>query len=115
MGLLRLKSGILALFVGCFSIPNLYFPLTRKFFPIFLITSLLKQGWDAMGLPSLKYRINESLKIQESMSLINETRIRLKSNRAIDILFGFIAFPQFAYQVLKPFWLYTDISRTENE
>ena len=79
------------------------------------IRTLLKQGWDAMGLPSLKHRINESLKIQESMSLIYETRIRLKSNRAIAILFGFIAFPQFAYQVLKPFWLYTDISRPENE
>ena len=79
------------------------------------ITSLLKQGWDAMGLPSLKYRINESLKIQESMSLIYETRLRMKSNRAIAILFGFLAFPPFAYQVLKPLWLYADFPRPENE
>lgn len=68
------------------------------------IRDLLDRGWEAMGLNSIRSRIRESLEIREAQATIREGRISERIGRILSIIFGFIAVPPIAEQILKPLW-----------
>ncbi|MGO9122267.1 MAG: hypothetical protein ACLQPD_32220 [Desulfomonilaceae bacterium] len=68
------------------------------------IRDLLQRGWNAMGLDSIRSRIHESLEIRKTRASVRESRLTSQIGRAISILFGLIAVPRIAEEVLKPLW-----------
>jgi hypothetical protein len=80
------------------------------------IRDLLERGWNAMGLESIRSRIRNSLEIRETQASRREARLITQIGLALNILFGFIAVPSMAEQVLKPLWKVLKLPRpTANE
>jgi len=69
------------------------------------IRELFNKGWSAMGVDDLKDQILENLSIVEAEKCFKEVRQTEKVGLALTILFGLIAIPTFAYEVIKPIWL----------
>lgn len=79
------------------------------------IRDLLKQGWKAYGLTTLRNRIKESLAILEAQTSLKETRTTKRIGITLSILFGLIAVPPTAEKVLKPLWNILNIWRPQSE
>ena len=79
------------------------------------IRDLLENGWKAMGLDAVKKRIRDSLEIMEAKTSMEESRVTGKIVRALTILFGLIAVPPIAEQVLKPLWKILELPRPKTD
>jgi len=74
----------------------------------------LNTGWEAYGLPKLQLMIDKKILILEAESKIRETRKSQKIAESLSVLFGLIAIPTFALEVLKPIWEILDIWHPNN-
>ncbi len=63
------------------------------------------KAWSEMGLDNLRSQISERLDIQESENKYKESKRSEIYSRVLTIIFGLIAVPSFAYEVIKPVWL----------
>lgn len=79
------------------------------------IKELLNDGWDKLDLKALKYRIKEGLSIREEETRLSERRLTERIGRTLSILFGLIAVPHLAKQVIQPLWELLGLSRPESE
>lgn len=79
------------------------------------IRELLSAGWKVMGAPELQERIKESLAVRESEVALLDSRQHEKVNRRLTVLFGIIATPPLADEVLKPFWTWREWAIPSNE
>jgi hypothetical protein len=69
------------------------------------IWDFFTKAWSEMGLNELKSQISEKLKIQESVIQYKELKRTEIYSRVLTIIFGLIAIPPFANEVIKPGWL----------
>lgn len=79
------------------------------------IRELLSAGWNVMGTPELQERIKESLAVKESEVALLDSRQNEKINRRLTVLFGIIATPPLAGEVLKPLWTWKEWAIPSNE
>ncbi|MHB8652348.1 MAG: hypothetical protein ACYDA9_00560 [Terriglobia bacterium] len=68
------------------------------------IRDLLHRGWDQMGVPKLLSRIQEGLGLRETETRTVEARSAARAGQALTILFGLMAVPALAGQVIQPLW-----------
>jgi hypothetical protein len=68
------------------------------------IRELLEAGWDALGLPTLISEIDSGLALRESEMRSADTMRATRVGWAIAILFGIVAIPGLADQVVTPAW-----------
>ena len=73
------------------------------------IRDLLQNGWESMGIEGLQQRISESLAIRESETASDEARTTERMGRVLAILFGLVAVPPIAEDVIKPIWDYFEL------
>lgn len=66
------------------------------------IRELLEYGWKAFGLPSLVSEIDEGLRLRELETRFDEARRSERITLALTIVFGFVAVPALAEQVIEP-------------
>lgn len=78
------------------------------------IAKLLENGWRAMRLDDLKKDINEGLAIRESETRSSETRATETIGRRLTIVFGMVAIPTLATEVVSPLWDLFGIWRPSN-
>jgi hypothetical protein len=68
------------------------------------IRELLHRGWNQMGLPKLLSHIQEALALRETETRTSEARSAARTGLALTILFGLVAVPALAEQVVQPLW-----------
>ena len=68
------------------------------------IRDLLHAGWEKVGLVDLKTRILEGLSIRSDQTAVRETRESERIGRWLTIVFGVVAVPPIANEVLRPMW-----------
>jgi hypothetical protein len=78
------------------------------------IRDLLQRGWESMGIEDLQQRISESLAIRESETALGETRTTERMGRVLAILFGLVAVPPIAEDIIKPTWDYLELWQPNN-
>ncbi len=78
------------------------------------IAKLLENGWRAMRLDDLKKDIEEALAIRESETRSSETRATETIGRMLTIVFGMVAIPTLAGEVVSPLWDLFGIWRPNN-
>jgi len=75
------------------------------------VQELLRNGWTAMGIPELQAQIKESLEIRQSETSSKETETAERTRRLLVILFGLLAVPRIAVDVIGPLWDYLELWR----
>jgi hypothetical protein len=73
------------------------------------IRDLLQRGWKSMGIEDLQQRISETLAIRESETALGEARTTERMGRILAILFGLVAVPPIAEDIIKPIWDYFEL------
>lgn len=68
------------------------------------IRDLLHAGWNELGLTNLQARIAEGLSIRSEQTAVREARGSERVGRWLTIVFGVIAVPPLANEVLRPIW-----------
>jgi hypothetical protein len=71
------------------------------------IRKLLEHGWNKLGVPSLTNEINLLLRLRESETTSIEALRATRVGWALTIVFGFVAVPALADQVIQPIWKLT--------
>jgi hypothetical protein len=71
------------------------------------IRSLLDDGWNAMGLPELISDINSGLELRTLETTSTENLRTMHVGWALTTVFGFVAVPALAEQLVKPIWKLT--------
>lgn len=79
------------------------------------IRDLLERGWREMKLPELRQRIQDALVIREAEASVAEARVATRIGQALTILFGLVAVPSLAEQVVQPLWKLIAIPRPETD
>ena len=64
-----------------------------------------------MGIPELQAQIKESLEIRQSETSSKETETAERTRRLLVILFGLLAVPRIAVDVIGPLWDYLELWR----
>jgi hypothetical protein len=68
------------------------------------IRDLLESGWSALGLPTLVGEINDALALREAEMRSVDTMRATRAGWAIAIVFGIVAIPTLADQIVVPAW-----------
>ncbi|MFC1551010.1 hypothetical protein ACFL6P_00455 [Candidatus Latescibacterota bacterium] len=68
------------------------------------IYDLFHNGWNAYGVPKLEKYIKEKISILKSETKYRESKRTQAIAHSLSVLFGLIAVPTFAFEVLKPVW-----------
>lgn len=68
------------------------------------IRALLHAGWNEFGLAELQARIAEGLSIRAEQTAVREARGSERVGRWLTIVFGVVATPPLANEVLRPLW-----------
>ena len=75
------------------------------------IMDLLKYGWDQLKVPQLREQIDDTLRLREDEKSTSEARATSRIGNLLTILFGLVAIPSFATQVVEPAWQWLNIPR----
>jgi hypothetical protein len=78
------------------------------------IRDLLERGWNEMGLPYLASEIDASLQLRSSETSSIEALRNTRVGWALTIVFGFVAVPALADQVILPLWKLTSFHQFDN-
>jgi hypothetical protein len=78
------------------------------------VTNLLSSGWESMGVQDLREEIAEGLAIREAEAQIAEMSTTERLGRAFTILFGLMAVPPLATEVIQPVWELLSLWRPSN-
>ena len=76
---------------------------------------LLYSGWERYGMATIRKQIREALAVRGEKASFHEQRRALRLSLGIAILFGLVAVPALATQVLEPLWGWFDFSRPTNQ
>lgn len=68
------------------------------------IRDLLHAGWNELGIIDLQSRIAEGLSIRADQTVLREARGSERIGRWLTIVFGVVAIPPLANEVLRPLW-----------
>jgi hypothetical protein len=71
------------------------------------IQELLEKGWNQLGLPHLISEIEGGLRLRESETSSVEALRATRIGWALTVVFGFVAVPALADQVIQPIWKLT--------
>jgi len=71
------------------------------------IQELLEKGWSQLGLPHLISEIEGGLRLRESETSSVEALRATRIGWALTVVFGFVAVPALADQVIQPIWKLT--------
>jgi hypothetical protein len=71
------------------------------------ILELLENGWNELGLPCLVSEIDAGLRLRESETRSIEALRSARVGWALTVVFGFVAVPALADQVIQPLWKLT--------
>ena len=75
------------------------------------IMDLLNHGWDQYKVPQVREQIDDTLRLSEAEKSTAEARTTTRVGNLLTILFGLVAIPSFAKQVLEPVWQWLSIPR----
>lgn len=75
------------------------------------IRKLLENGWNEYGLQDLVAETNDLLSMRESETRSIEAQRATRMGFALTIVFGFVAVPPLADQVVKPIWCLAALPR----
>jgi len=78
------------------------------------IRDLLANGWLAMGINHLRKAISEILELKQAETSMIERRRSTHWRMILTIVFGLIAVPTLAIEVVKPFWSLFNLWKPEN-
>lgn len=78
------------------------------------IRKLLEHGWNELGVPSLTKEIDSLLRLRESETASIEALRATRVGWALTIVFGFVAVPALADQVIQPLWKLTPFHQFTN-
>jgi hypothetical protein len=78
------------------------------------IRDLLENGWKELGLPLLAAAIDAGLRLRESETQSVEALLATRVGWALTVLFGFVAVPALAAQVILPLWKLTPFPQFGN-
>jgi hypothetical protein len=78
------------------------------------IGDLLQRGWAQFGVPKLLSHIQEALTLRETETRTSEARSATRTGLALTILFGLVAVPALAEQVVQPLWELLRIARPKD-
>ena len=78
------------------------------------IRDLLNAGWKEMSLPELRQDIEEELSIRENDQRANENLRATRVGWALTTVFGLVAVPALAEQIVSPFWHFLGIATPAN-
>jgi hypothetical protein len=70
------------------------------------LRSLLRMGWETLGVSALRERIAEALAVREAETALAESRSGNLRKRMLTVVFGLLAVPPLAGDVVRPFWRY---------
>jgi hypothetical protein len=73
------------------------------------IRKLLENGWRELGLPSLVAEIDALLRLRASEVRSTEALRETRVGWALTVVFGFVAMPALAEQVIQPVWKLTSL------
>lgn len=68
------------------------------------IRDLLEKGWKEFGLPELRDLVQDALRLRESRMRARATLSTARVGQALTILFGLMAAPGLATEVIQPLW-----------
>ncbi len=68
------------------------------------ISDLLSKGWNSLGVPRLQDAITDMIRIRETETSIKEGRNLAFWQIILSAIFGIVAVPGFASELLKPVW-----------
>jgi hypothetical protein len=71
------------------------------------IRELLDNGWKELGLPDLVSDIDDALRLRESETRTADALRAAQIGWALTVVFGFVAVPALADQVIQPIWKLT--------
>ncbi len=75
------------------------------------IRDLLDHGWGELRLPELRAQIQEALNLRETETRELEARSTTRVGQALTVLFGLVAVPALAEQVVQPLWELLGVQR----
>jgi hypothetical protein len=78
------------------------------------IRDLLENGWKELGLPALVSEIDAGLRLRESETQAKEILRSTRVGWALTAVFGFVAVPALADQVIQPIWKLTPFHQFTN-
>lgn len=78
------------------------------------VTDLLNRGWEAMGVSNLREDVNESLAIRAEETKRVESARNERLTRILTFVFGLLAVPPIATEVVAPIWELLGIWRPAN-
>jgi len=73
------------------------------------IRELLTKGWEEMGVPQLQELIAESLAIRHAQETVAEEQRTVRWEIALTIVFGILAVPTLATELIEPIWAWLRI------
>jgi hypothetical protein len=79
------------------------------------IRELLKSGWNEFGLPDLASEIEAALNLRESETRSAEVLRSTRVGWALTILFGLVAVPTLADQLIQPLWKLMGVRQFSDE
>jgi hypothetical protein len=68
------------------------------------IRDLLDHGWHELRLPELRALIQQALSLRDTQIRASDERLTAKIGQALTIVFGLVAVPALADQVVQPLW-----------
>lgn len=68
------------------------------------VAELLERGWETMGVQSLREDIAEALAIRQTETQMIESSTTERIGRVLTIVFGLVAVPPIASDVIQPIW-----------
>lgn len=75
------------------------------------IREFLSEAWGLTGVDQLRDRITRNLQIQQTRTTLRDAAREARWEQAITVLFGLLAVPSLANEVLRPFWLFLHLPR----
>ena len=79
------------------------------------IMDLLNHGWSEYEIPELREQIDDALRLREAETSASEARTTARVGNLLTVLFGLLAIPPLAEQVVQPLWVWLNLPRPVDE
>ena len=79
------------------------------------IMDLLNHGWKQYKVPQLREQINDALRLRQAETSTSEARMTARIGNLLTILFGLVAIPSLAKQVVEPAWEWLNLPRPSGD
>lgn len=79
------------------------------------IMDLLNHGWNQFKVPELRKQVDDTLRLGEAERSTTEAHTTARVGNLLTILFGLVAIPSFAKQIVEPAWQWLNLPRPCDE